>query len=125
MVASASGIILEASDNGVNFIILQGKTILFALIWGAYEPINVTGWTARMQFRTEPNSPNIISSWTTENGRISVGGANGKFTFNMSAADSAALPECTGYYDIELIDTLGTVFQGQSGRYDIVREITR
>lgn len=126
MTASASGVILEYGDDGIDITILQGKTLNFSLIWGGVTPIDVTGWTSRMQIRKSAGASEVIASFTNANSRVITGGVNGKFAYTMTATDCAALSVISGgVYDIELIDTAGNVYQGESGKCNIVREVTR
>lgn len=65
--------------------------------------LNLTGYTARMQIRREYSSTNVMLSLTTENGKITLGGAAGTIQLNASAADTTTLTH-DGVYDLELVN---------------------
>jgi len=132
MVATTSGIDFSPNGKNLDITLYQGKTLSWSIIWGGDNPINVTGFTARMQLRTTLEAASVIAELTTENGCITMGGADGLVHIHMTAAQTAALKAGKGYWDLELVDTtdtdidpLGHVNQIQSGKYTIVREITR
>lgn len=124
MASTVSGIKFEQRGKDHDLTIYQGKTINFSLVWGGNSPIDVTGFSARMQIR-----PSLIASteaeFTVDNSRVSVGTINGLFTFSMSATDSAALSAGNYFYDIEIIDDSGNVFLALSGSCEIIGEVTK
>lgn len=65
--------------------------------------IDLTGWTLRAQVRARPNGP-LLASWTFTNRND----AAGTFTMNLSAADTAKLPEACES-DLETVDAGGVV----------------
>ena len=67
-------------------------------------PINLTGYTARMQLRASYASATAALSLTTENGRIALGGAAGTITLTVAAATMETLEAKTYVYDLELVD---------------------
>lgn len=124
MAGTTSGVLFESNGSDIDMTLYQGKTVNFTLTWGGSSPINITGYTARMQLRESFNATAKIAEFTTENGRISVGGANGIFTFSMTATDTAALPAVSGVYDIEIING-SSVYLAQSGKFMIAPEVTK
>ena len=127
MASTISGITFKktGSCNDIYIQLYQGKTISFNLIWGGSTPVDVTGYDARMQFRTAYDSATIELEFNVSNSRVTVGTTDGKFQFNMTAADSAALTISTGVYDLEVINYSGEVFLAMSGRYTILPEVTK
>lgn len=109
-----------------DFTIRQGGTFSRRLTWkdDAGAPINLTGYTARMQIRT-PDNGTILLSLTTENGGITLGGVLGTITLAITAAATAALNWVYGLYDLELIAPGGDVVALLEGRAILDREITR
>jgi len=67
-------------------------------------PINLTGYTARMQLRASYTTAVASLTLTTENGRISLGGALGTITLNIDATTMETLEAKTYVYDLELIN---------------------
>ena len=70
----------------------QGQTFRDQLLFvdGDNIPIDLSAKTARMQVRTDISSATVIFELTTANGGIAMD-LTGLMTFNMSAADTAAL----------------------------------
>jgi hypothetical protein len=98
-------------------------------------PVNLTGYTARMQVREAPASSVFVefNSSLTSNGFIFItgsaenreDGANGNLRVFMTAANSAALPRFAGRYDLELRDASGYVTRLIEGQFRVEPEITR
>ena len=87
-------------------------------------PMNLTGYTARMQVRREIESSTTLVELTTQNGRITLGGAAGTITLSMNAATTAAI-EDEGVYDLEIISSGGAVHRVLKGRFVLDLEVTR
>jgi hypothetical protein len=111
-----------------NFYMEQGATFQHQLTWqdAALDPINVTGYTAQMQLRTteEAADPPALTL-TTENNRITLGGAAGTITLLVTAADTALLAAGSYVYDLELISGAGFVTRLIEGAVTVDREVTR
>ncbi len=92
-------------DNCYDTVIEQGATWERILTWkdSAGTAINNTGMTARMHLRRSYEDAVESYALTTENGRIVLGGANGKITLTISATDTATM---TGVYlyDLEIVN---------------------
>lgn len=106
----------------------QGATFLMSLLWkdNAGAPINLTGYTARMQVRRKYNSDAALLSFTTENGAITLGGAAGTIAVSGLATLTDDLPApSTGVYDLELVGPTGVVKRLVQGSVYISPEVTR
>jgi hypothetical protein len=66
----------------------------------------------------------VLISLTTENGRISLGGASGIIEINVSAADTATITG-SGVYDLEVISPTGIVSRIIQGDFTLSQEVTR
>lgn len=98
-------------------------------------PVDLTGYTARMQVREAPASSVFVefNSSLTSNGFILItgsaenreDGANGNLRVFMTAANSAALARFAGRYDLELRDASGYVTRLIEGQFRVEPEITR
>lgn len=88
------------------------------------ELLDFTGWTARMHIRTELDSPDIMCELTTENGRITLGGAAGTITLTLTADITEDFDD-EGVYDLELVDTYGKVYRLLKGKVKVELEVTR
>ena len=108
------------------FEIRQGSTVRrnFALSIDD-NPVNLTGYTARMQIRATAEASTALIELTTENGRIALGGTAGTITLTISATDTAALTAGRAVYDLELVAANGTVTNLLGGVVTIPRNITR
>lgn len=110
----------------LDLTIEQGATFRHVLYWtdAADQPINLTGYTARMHIRDTVSSTTPLLQLTTENGRITIVGAEGKVTLFVTAADTAALTWITGVYDLELVNG-SEVTRLVQGKIRVSKEVTR
>lgn len=125
MAGTTSGVSIAKNGGDIDIVLYQGKTINFEVIWGGSTPIDVTGFSAQMQARVSAAATELLADFSSDNSRISVGGADGKFTISMSATDSAALKACVGVYDFEITDVAGNVHLVMSGKFKISPEVTK
>lgn len=105
----------------------QGATYSQTLTWKnpSKVPINLSGYTARMQIRGKRTSQSVSFSLTTENGGITLGDADGTIDLYISATDSASLAVGTYVYDLELITPSGSVVRLLMGNFVVRGEVTR
>lgn len=106
----------------------QGANLSLPLTWkdGNGDPVDITGYSARMQIRENFDSDDFIVSLTSDaGGGIMLGGAAGTVTIAMSAALTASLAQVDAVYDLELISVSGFVTRLTQGRVFISREVTR
>lgn len=106
----------------------KGATFLWNLTWkdNTGTPINLTGYTARMQVRHTINSTEKLLDMTTENGGIVLGGALGTIAITGSATATAAIADNikSGVYDLELVN--GSIVKRlMEGEAEISPEVTR
>jgi len=110
--------------------IFQGATFDQTLFYETGEPstpVNLTGYTAKMQIRSKPESKAVILELSTTNGRITLnsGSQNGAIRLFISATDTALLSVCDkAVYDIELYNVAVTTRILQ-GNVIISPEVTR
>lgn len=99
------------------------KTFVWKLANGGVQ--DLTGWTARMQFRTKVSSPTVLLELTTENDGILLGGAAGSIYIEATAAQTDALPEVNnGRYDLELVSA-GEPARLVEGYFSVSANVTR
>ena len=110
-----------------NFIIEQGTTLSKVFVWkdSAGVPINLTGYTARIQSRPTARSATVYLDATTANGKIVIDAENGKVTLGLTSNETSALDWISGVYDLELEDSSGTVTRLSQGSITISQEVTR
>lgn len=105
----------------------QGATFKLNIIWRdpAEAPINLTGYTARMQVRQRYASDDPLLNLTTENGGITLGGVAGTIAVVASAAATADISVRAGVYDLEVVSAGGEVTRLIQGCVTITPEVTR
>lgn len=105
----------------------QGATFALTVTWrdSASAPINLTGYTARMQIRKTVSAPTTILSLTDANGGLTLGGAAGTIAIAISATQTAAITASAGVYDLELVAANGFVTRVLEGSVNISKEVTR
>jgi len=89
-----------------------------------YRPIDLTGYTAKLQIREKLNSDTVIKELNTTNGGIVLDTALSTITLNILAADTAEFTFKSAVYSLELISG-ATVTQLMTGSLSLVPEITR
>jgi hypothetical protein len=116
----------------VNFKINQGETFKHTLTWkdSSEVPIDVTGFSARMQVRLKIDATDVLilfSSEPTDNpdGTITLGGVDGTFSLYLSADFTETITWLAAVYDLEVVDTLGDVTRLIEGKITVSKEVTR
>lgn len=105
----------------------QGATFQMNLVWkdAGGTPINLTGYSARMQVRRTYRADTAELSLTSPSGGITLGGALGTIAIIATAAQTAAITVLVGVYDLELVDAGGTVTRLIEGAVTISPEVTK
>jgi len=90
-------------------------------------PINLTGYSARMQVRQKYSSPDPLLSLSTLDGSITLGGALGTIHAKATASMTQALTIKQGVYDLELVPPSGAgdAFRLVEGIVIVTPEVTR
>lgn len=86
-----------------NFTWEQGATVSETLYWKVGDPavpVDLTGFTARMSLKSQGTQ---ALSLTTENSRITLGGAAGSIVLSVDATTAATLVAGSYAYDLELV----------------------
>lgn len=86
---------------------------------------DMTGWTARMQFRPFISSKTVSVDATTENGKLSINSTNSSVSIILSEEDTKSLSLTDYVYDLELVDTNSKPLRLVKGNVVVSREITR
>lgn len=86
---------------------------------------NLTGYTARMHFRTYYSSTDIVLSATTENGKLVITPVSSTCTISLTEADTTALTLAQYVYDLEIVDSLGVPIRLIQGNVKVNPEVTR
>lgn len=108
-------------------VILQGETFDRTIVWKTGDPANpvdLTGYTARMHVRKKIGSATVLLTLTTENGKIILGGVLGTIQLLISATDTSSINWLAGVYDLELISAGGVVKRLLYGSVTVSPEVT-
>lgn len=115
------------------YTIEQGATWVQEVWWedDNGNPIDLTGYIARMQARAALPDPGTLVDLTTENGGIDIDGPNGKITLTMDADATAALDwpagrhaPGNGIFQLELESPTGFVTRLLKGTITLDPEVT-
>ena len=108
-----------------NIVCPQGSTFNQQLTWNIDNaPVDLTGYTARMQVREKHISNVYNLNLTTENGGITLGDEEGTISITVSAADTSEIIAKEYVYDLEL-DSGGEVTRLIEGKFIVTPEVTR
>lgn len=86
-------------------------------------PLDLTGYTARMQVRKSVGSSEVLLELTTANGRLVIEGSTVRIV--LSAEVTAAITWRQGVYDLELVPPDGKVERLVQGSVVVSPEVTR
>lgn len=110
-----------------DIVAAQGKTFVLTSTYANDDgtPVNLTGYTGRMQVRASSTADTVVVELTTANGRFLIPSPTiGQVRFQITAADMAGLPPGNYVYDSELVN--GAIVEPfLSGNFEIRAEITR
>lgn len=112
-----------AIDQGATY----RKTFLYTTSLTTLTPIDLTGYTARMQMRSSPTAAVTSLSLTqlsSLNGQLILGGALGTIQVYITDVATAALSG-GGVYDLEIISPSGDVTRLVQGTYAVSPNVTR
>lgn len=87
--------------------------------------LDLTGYSARMQVRSDFIAPDVLLELTTANGRIIITPATGMLELVINATDSALLDFSKGIYDLEIESPAGEVTRILQGVVTLSKQVTR
>lgn len=107
--------------------IQKGETFrMAAYVTDDGDVVDLTGATARSQFREDVKSDVVLLDLTTENGGLVVTDATGGvIDFFVSDTDTSAISGNSGVYDLEIVLSGGDVYRVLEGRVSFTNEVTR
>lgn len=113
----------------LDLVIYQGATFRRTFTWktgSSLTPVNLTGFTARMQVRKKITDPDPVISLTTSNGGIVLTNPTaGEFEIVITDTLTSALTIKTGVYDLEFVAPGGDVSRLMQGAVEVSPEVTR
>lgn len=102
----------------------QGATFTKRLTWTIDDvPVDLTGYTARMQARDKYGSSCIVVDITTENGGISLDD-EGNIDLLIDSEDTELIIAKDYVYDLEL-DSGSQVYRVIEGKFIVTPEVTK
>lgn len=105
-----------------DIVIEQGATFTWVNTWVG---VNITGYTIRMQVRSDASSSVKVLDLSTTTGEIVLTTpASGVFTVTVSATATAALTPGNYVYDLEMVNG-STVTRLLEGKCTVSAEVTR
>lgn len=115
------------SAGKLNLTIEQGATFRKKLTWQSSTgvPIDITGYTGRMQIRQQLKDAAPLIELTDVNGGIVITGASGEIDLFIDDADTSTFVFQKGVYDLELEAPGGDVTRLVEGSVTVSLEVTR
>jgi hypothetical protein len=110
-----------------NITVFQGTTFSRVFTWKDSDdaPIDLTGYTARLQVRASAQSEDVLLELTSEDDEITLGDEAGTITLTMDPDATDALDFDRAYYDLELESSGGQVTRLLQGAFRIADQVTR
>lgn len=118
----------------LNLTCYQGASWDYQLTWNTTSgtvtsPVNLTGYSARMQVRTSHYDSTVLLSLTSGSG-ITLGGTAGTIYLEASATTTAGMATANSQqeqyvYDLELVSGAGYVTRLVQGSFFLNPEVTR
>jgi len=110
-----------------NILIDQGASFSRTITWNdsTGSPVNLNGYSARMQIRENVYSTSALITLNNNNG-IALGGSSGTIKIDLTDSQTGALPAILrGVYDLELISGAGIVTRLLQGTVSVYPQVTR
>lgn len=108
-----------------NIVCPQGSTYVQQFTYSIdNDPVDLTGYDARMQVREKYVSKTAIVSLDTDSG-ITLGGASGTIDVEISSGVTELIVAKDYVYDLELISPSNTVTRLIEGKFIVTPEVTR
>ncbi len=109
-----------------DFTIEQGATFTQRLIWkdSNRNPVNLAGYSARMQARRSATATEALLNLTVGNG-ITLGLMDGTITLSIPAATTDTFTWTRAVYDLELVKPNGDVVRLLQGELSVSVGVTR
>jgi len=111
----------------LDLIIYQGATFFKRFTWkDRRAPIDITGYTFKMQIRPSIDSTTVLAEYTSATGEFYLEDpANGVFVLEVDNAITEGYSFDEAVYDIECTYPDGRVSRMLYGRVSLSREVTR
>lgn len=113
-----------ATANATQFTVTNAATGIYISGGLATAPIDINGYTAKMQMRSGANDPTAVLTLTTENGGIVLTGPTGNIALHATAAQTGVVNEGPYDYDIEIYQA-SSVIRVVQGQIVVSAQVTR
>jgi hypothetical protein len=115
------------SAGNVLFTIEIGATFTRTLKWKDRTgvPINLAGYTADMQLRSNVASETILIELSTTNGKITFTEASGEIHLKIPTAETSTITWDTAVFDLLLTDSGGDTIRLIEGTFTSKKGVTR
>lgn len=120
---------MSAAAGLYNIVADQGSTLsrIIYYVDPAKKPIQLRGYTAKMQVRSTESSPDVLLELSTENGGILLGEQDGSISLYVEDTVMVDIPEGIYVYDLDLIAPSSDlyVYKLLRGNFAVRSEVTR
>lgn len=108
-----------------NLTIPQGTTwgVAWPIVDTEGRPVDLTGWSARSQVRSDVRTDRVLHEWSSANGTVELD--NAYVTLRVAPDTSTAWDWTSGVYDVELTSPDHVVYRVAEGRVSVSPEVTR
>lgn len=89
------------------------------------QPVDLTGYTARMQIREKVESAAVLHELSTTLGNIVLDNTAKSITLVIPASTTATFNFNSAVYSLEMVSSAGQVTQLITGTFTLVKEVTR
>lgn len=113
-----------ATASASQFTVTNGATGTYISGGIATSPVNITGWTAALQLRSLPSSPDAVLSLATGGQGITITGLTGTVSVHATRTQTTAIDPGIYYYDLELTSG-GITTRLAQGQAEVSAEVTR
>ena len=113
---------------GIYHLYLEQGTyhdVLMTYFDAADDPIDLTGYEAKLQIRKRKTSPDVVLELSTDNGGIILGSGDGTVRIVFTDEQTAALPHMSGFYDIKLTPPSGQAERFLQGDVEVSQAVTQ
>lgn len=120
-------IVSSVGANTLTFNVINSLSYTDYISGGVIEyntPIDLAGFTARMQIRAKLDDPTVLKELTTENGGITIDNTSKTIVLTIAATDTSLFTFTSAVYSLEMIEGI-EVLSFIYGSISLDKEITR